>query len=138
MSRAAKLIERMRSDPRGIREDEFLEVMRDEGVTVRRHGSHVGLSRGDARMTAALPHGGGHVKAPYVTQALKTFGLLEAAEVEQRVRRAHEEVELRRTDDGEWLAEVRDMPGCLTHGATRAEALANVAEAKACWLALGE
>lgn len=138
MSRAEKLIERMRTDPRGVRPEELFDVLRAEGVTVRRHGSHAGLSRGEERMTMALPHDGGHVKAPYVLRALKTFGLMQAAEVEERTRRSHTPVDLRRTDDGEWLAEVRGMPGCLTHGATRAQALANVAEAKACWLSLGE
>lgn len=138
MSRDAKRIERMLSDPRDVRPDELFDVLRAEGVTVRRHGSHVGLQRGAQRMTMALPHDGGHVKAPYVLRALKVFGLAAAAEVERETRRRHEDVDLHRAEDGSWMAEVRDMPGCLTHGATRGEALANVAEAKACWSALDE
>ena len=37
-------------------------------------------------------------------------------------------------DDDLWIADVPDLPGCVTHGATRAEALANAAEAIEGWL----
>jgi predicted RNase H-like HicB family nuclease len=37
-------------------------------------------------------------------------------------------------DDSLWVADVPDLPGCMTHGATRAEALANAAEAIEGWI----
>jgi predicted RNase H-like HicB family nuclease len=37
-------------------------------------------------------------------------------------------------DDNLWIADVPDLPGCMTHGATRAEALANAAEAIEAWI----
>ncbi len=37
-------------------------------------------------------------------------------------------------EDGVFVAEVPALPGCLTQGATRAEALANVKEAIAAYL----
>jgi len=33
-------------------------------------------------------------------------------------------IELDREEDGRWIAEVLDLPGCLAYGATRAEAVA--------------
>jgi predicted RNase H-like HicB family nuclease len=32
-------------------------------------------------------------------------------------------VEVEREDDGRWMAEVRELPGVLTYGATRQEAI---------------
>jgi predicted RNase H-like HicB family nuclease len=37
-------------------------------------------------------------------------------------------------DDNLWIADVPDLPGCVTHGATRAETLANAAEAIEAWI----
>ena len=37
-------------------------------------------------------------------------------------------------DDNLWIADVPDLRGCMTHGATRADALANVAEAIEGWI----
>lgn len=41
---------------------------------------------------------------------------------------------LRRDEDGEWVAEVDELEGCVTHGATPAEAVANLEEAKRLWI----
>ena len=38
-------------------------------------------------------------------------------------------IETEREDDGRWLAEVPALPGCISQGATRAEALRNAHEA---------
>jgi predicted RNA binding protein YcfA (HicA-like mRNA interferase family) len=139
VSREAKLLERMRRDPRDVRPDELFDVLRAEGITVRRHGSHVGLRRGEVRMTLALPHGGEkRVKTPYVVEALKRFGLGEAGAVEETARRMHAGVDVHAAEDGGFIAELRELPGCMTHGDTRAGALANLEDAKACWAALGE
>lgn len=35
-------------------------------------------------------------------------------------------VEIEREDDGRWIAEVPDLPGVLTYGGTREEAVARV------------
>ena len=35
-------------------------------------------------------------------------------------------IELERETDGRWLAEVRDLSGVMTYGATKAEAIARV------------
>jgi predicted RNase H-like HicB family nuclease len=35
-------------------------------------------------------------------------------------------IELEREDDGRWVAEVPDLPGVLTYGKTRDEAIAHV------------
>jgi predicted RNase H-like HicB family nuclease len=35
-------------------------------------------------------------------------------------------IELEREDDGRWLAEIPELPGVLTYGATAAEAIARV------------
>jgi predicted RNase H-like HicB family nuclease len=37
-------------------------------------------------------------------------------------------------DDRLWIADVPDLRGCTTHGSTRAEAIANAAEAIEGWL----
>ena len=37
-------------------------------------------------------------------------------------------------EDDVWIADVPDLRGCMTHGATRAEAVANAAEAIEGWL----
>lgn len=37
-------------------------------------------------------------------------------------------------EDGYWIAEVPSLPGCVTQGATRDEALENAAEAAALWI----
>lgn len=37
-------------------------------------------------------------------------------------------------EDGLWIADVPDLRGCMTHGATREEAVANAAEAIEGWL----
>jgi len=34
-------------------------------------------------------------------------------------------VEIEREADGRWIAEVMDIPGCMTYGATRDEAIRN-------------
>ena len=38
----------------------------------------------------------------------------------------HLTVELEREEDGRWIAEVPDLPGVLTYGATREDAVARV------------
>ena len=40
--------------------------------------------------------------------------------------------------DGGWIAEVPSLPGCVSEGATRAEALENVQDAIAGWLSVAE
>ena len=35
-------------------------------------------------------------------------------------------IETERENDGRWIAEVLDIPGCVVYGATRAEAIARV------------
>lgn len=37
-------------------------------------------------------------------------------------------------DDGLWIADVPDLRGCVTHGATREDAVRNAAEAIEGWL----
>jgi predicted RNase H-like HicB family nuclease len=37
-------------------------------------------------------------------------------------------------EDNLWIADVPDLPGCMTHGNSRAEALANAAEAIEGWI----
>jgi hypothetical protein len=73
-----------------------------------------------------------------VTEALKAFGLADAAAPVRRARREHKAVELERAEDGGFIATIPAMPGCMTHGETRAEALANIEDAKACWVEMGE
>lgn len=43
-------------------------------------------------------------------------------------------VALEQDEDGFWVAEVPGMPGCLSQGNTREEALANIREAIEGWL----
>ena len=38
-------------------------------------------------------------------------------------------------EDGGWVVEVPSLPGCLTQGATREEALENARDAIDCWVA---
>ena len=35
-------------------------------------------------------------------------------------------IETEREDDGRWIAEVLELPGCVVYGATRSEAIARV------------
>lgn len=37
-------------------------------------------------------------------------------------------------DDQAFIADVPELPGCMAHGATQAEALANVKDAMALWI----
>ncbi|MBC7810167.1 MAG: type II toxin-antitoxin system HicB family antitoxin [Burkholderiales bacterium] len=37
-------------------------------------------------------------------------------------------------EDGYWFAEIPSLPGCMTQGASRIEALEMIEEAKALWL----
>jgi predicted RNase H-like HicB family nuclease len=37
-------------------------------------------------------------------------------------------------EDGHWVAEVPSLPGCITQGSTRDEALKNVVEAVEAWI----
>ena len=37
-------------------------------------------------------------------------------------------------DDGVFVAEVRELPGCMAHGKTELEALANVRDAMQLWI----
>lgn len=39
-------------------------------------------------------------------------------------------------EDNVWIADVPDLRGCMTHGETRAEAVANAADAIEGWLAV--
>ena len=41
-------------------------------------------------------------------------------------------------EDGGWIAEVPSLPGCVSEGATRVEALENVQDAIAGWLSVAE
>jgi len=43
-------------------------------------------------------------------------------------------VVLRRGEDGYWVAEVPSLPGCISQGSTKAEAVANVREAIEGWI----
>lgn len=43
-------------------------------------------------------------------------------------------VKLRKGEIGYWVAECPGLPGCLSQGKTRAEALANISEAIQAWL----
>lgn len=44
------------------------------------------------------------------------------------------QVILHRDEDGVWIAEVPSLPGCVSQGATREEAIANVIEAVELWI----
>ena len=41
-------------------------------------------------------------------------------------------------EDGGWIAEVPSLPGCLSQGETKAEALANVRDAITAWISAAE
>ena len=41
-------------------------------------------------------------------------------------------------DGGGWLAEVPDLPGCMSDGETPQEAVENVMDAIACWIEAAE
>jgi antitoxin HicB len=43
-------------------------------------------------------------------------------------------IELTPDEDGYWFAQIPLLPGCITQGASRTEALAALDEAKALWL----
>jgi antitoxin HicB len=43
-------------------------------------------------------------------------------------------ITLRRDDEGDWIARVEELRGCTAHGATQAEALAELEQAKREWI----
>lgn len=43
-------------------------------------------------------------------------------------------VVLKRGEDGYWVAEVPSLPGCITQGKTKSEAITNVREAIEGWI----
>ncbi|TVQ30920.1 MAG: type II toxin-antitoxin system HicB family antitoxin [Phycisphaeraceae bacterium] len=44
------------------------------------------------------------------------------------------QVILYQDEDGIWVAEVPSLPGCISQGATRDEAMANIREAAIAWI----
>lgn len=44
------------------------------------------------------------------------------------------QVVLYQDEDGAWIAEIPSLPGCISEGETRDEALRNVAEAAQVWI----
>jgi predicted RNase H-like HicB family nuclease len=46
----------------------------------------------------------------------------------------HEVVIFWSDEDDSFIADVPELPGCMSHGSTRAEALQNIEEASALWL----
>ena len=45
---------------------------------------------------------------------------------------------LDRTDGGGWLAEVPELPGCMSDGETPQQAVENVMDAIGCWIEAAE
>jgi len=43
---------------------------------------------------------------------------------------------LSQEEGGGWLAEIRDLPGCISDGETQEEALKNIEEAKKAWIVI--
>jgi antitoxin HicB len=43
-------------------------------------------------------------------------------------------IALRRDEDGDWVARVEDLPGCIAHGETPVQALENLEEIKVAWI----
>src|SRR5579863_8097615 len=43
-------------------------------------------------------------------------------------------ITLRKDDEGDWVARVEELPGCIAHGGTQAEALEKLEEVKAAWI----
>jgi antitoxin HicB len=43
-------------------------------------------------------------------------------------------ITLQRDDEGDWIARINELKGCTAHGATQAEALADVEEAEREWI----
>ena len=58
--------------------------------------------------------------------------------VEPRAQRAFFAAAKNARCAGGWIAEVPSLPGCVSEGATRAEALENVQDAIAGWLSVAE
>ena len=57
------------------------------------------------------------------------------AKVQELLKRPYRKVVRINADDG-YLAEVPELPGCMTDGETEAEAMANLPEAMAGWLSV--
>ena len=53
---------------------------------------------------------------------------------ESRPVRQRYSVELRENADGSFFAQIPDLPGCMTEGATASEALENLADAQQAWV----
>lgn len=47
-------------------------------------------------------------------------------------------MDLRNAEHGDFVATIPAIPGCMTYSETRAEALADIEDAKSCWVELGE
>ena len=41
---------------------------------------------------------------------------------------------LRRDDEGDWVAKIEELPGCIAHGSDRSEALENLEEVQRAWI----
>ena len=41
---------------------------------------------------------------------------------------------LRKAEEGDWIAKIQELNGCMTHGATLDEALTNLEEVRCLWL----
>ena len=57
------------------------------------------------------------------------------AEVEKALKAAYS-AELKRNSDGSYFARIVELPGCMTEGGTREEALTNLDDAMRGWIAL--
>src|SRR5260370_19833076 len=43
-------------------------------------------------------------------------------------------IRLKKDEEGDWIAEIEELEGCVAHGATREEAFRRIDEAKALWI----
>ncbi len=77
MVKSEKILERMRTNPNGVRFDDLDNVLRRNGFASRQVGSHVTYTRGQQRVT--VPYKLPHVLPIYVKQVLAA---LDAAEDE--------------------------------------------------------
>ena len=131
--RPSRLLERMRENPQGDWTIADIErLCREVGLTVTppRRRSHYNVRDPGSGATLTIP---AHrpVRPVYISA-------LVALADRFREQRDGTLRPLGAADGGGWLAEVPELPGCMSDGETPQQAIENVMDAIACWIEAAE
>lgn len=140
MARGEKLLERMRRNPRDWRIEDVGTLCGAFGIDFDRPtgGSHYGISHPKQDLHLTIPSAR-PIKPVYIRKLVNFVDAVVAATNESdgmNMPGTYKVViePLSQEDGGGFLASVPELPGCISDGETRVEALHNVEDAIATWI----